>query len=389
MSIISTAFKGNQNFHYLVELDLDGHKHRFATTNLTVPYVNGIDLQFKGKLKNEPQIISNFDFRSFRHNASTVKLILLNDERLQDIEIKRKIDYGTAKIWLWCEGLDWEDIEDKPVFWGGIRKDNHTRELYTIDVIDFVSLNYDALTSDTFTGTPGDVVAGILDSHTSLSISQISYGSAKDLDSVLSSLSLSVLVDERVDTFDLIDRILGQCKCSRVQTDGKVTFVTFDLTASAIHFIGQYDLVSKASGIYMTPIESICNNLSISYGPIAGAWGTTITRDETNNSLCKRSYMDYGRQPQRQLLLADCDGSADAEFCIDRHLSFFAYRHDLISLDLQFYKAWDMREGDIAEITLEEGSSLDGNGWVDERFMLMEKSFMSKFIRTKWWRIDV
>ena len=70
-----------------------------------------------------------------------------------------------------------------------------------------MSLAYGALSDNTFTGTPGDVVSGILNGHTTLLNTQIDYGSAKDLDSILSSLSLSVLVDERVSTFDLVDRI--------------------------------------------------------------------------------------------------------------------------------------------------------------------------------------
>lgn len=387
MSTVSDAFQGSEKFHYLLEIELDGKYYRYATANVSVPYSAGTDLLFKAKLKKDIQIVSSFDFRSFRYNAPSLHVSIMNDERLQDLEVKTKMDYATAKIWLWCEGLDWGDIINYPVFYGSVRKQKHNNYWYDINLIDFVSTKYDAITSDTFTGTPTEVIEGILSGYTSLDISQINYGSIKDLDSILSSLSLSVLVDQRANTFDIVDRVLGQCRCARTQKNGKIAVVVFDLDALAIHYIKQKDLQTEVGGIELTPFELICNNLSISYGPAAGAWGTTITRDRTNNDLCKQSYSVYGSQPQRQLLLADCDGSADADFCINRYFDFFAFRHDIVTLDLQFYKAWDMMEGDIAEITLEEGPSLDSEGWINEKFMLIEKSFMSNFIRTKWWRI--
>lgn len=389
MSTISDALNGSEKIYYLLEIDLLSTKYRYSTTNVAVPYASGADLLFKGRLKKDITINSSFDFRSFRYSTSSLRVGIINDERLQDLEVRTKMDYATAKVWLWCEGLDWSDIEGNPIFYGSVRKEKHTRYLYDISIIDFVSTKYDAITSDTFTGTPAEVVEEMLGGYTSLEVSQIDYGSVKDLDSILSSLSLSVLVDERVNTFDAIDRVLGQCRCARTQRNGKVATAVFDLNADPIHFIKQRDLETELSGVELTPFELICNDLSISYGPSGGSWGTTIFRDRTNNELCKRSYSTYGPQPQRQLLLADCDSITDAEFCINRYLDFFAFRHDVIPLNLKFYKAWDMLEGDIAELTLEEGPSIDGNGWVNEKFMLVEKSFMPNYIRTKWWRIAV
>ena len=387
MSIIANTLKGNEKIHFLLEIDLEGRKLRYSTENIVVPYSDGTDLLFKAKLKSNPSIMSSFDFRSFRYSTSSFKVDIINDERLQDLEVRTNMDYATAKIWLWCKGLDWSNIVNKPIFSGSVRKENHDEYWYSVTLIDFVSTKYDFISDDTFTGTPAEVVEGIINGHTSLDIDQIDYGSFKDLDTLLSSLSLDVLIDERVDTFDVIDRVLGQCRCARTQRAGKISTVLFDYNALPLHYIKFVDLETKFDGVKRTPFELICNDLSISYGPVAGAWGTTITRDRTNSELCKQSYSVYGPQPQRQLLLADCDGSADADFCIDRYLNFFAFRHEIITLDLRFHKAWDMLEGDVAEVTLEEGPSIDGNGWVDERFMLIEKSFMPSFVRTKWWRI--
>jgi len=387
MSTISNAIQANDKIYFLLEIDLEGRKFRYSTSDVNVGYSSGTDLLFKGKLKSDPSIIHNFDFRSFRYNTSSIPISIINDERLQDLEIRTKMDYATAKVWLWPEGLDWIYIVDKPIFYGAVRRKDYNRYWYNIDLIDFVSTKYDAISDDTFTGTPAEVVKSVIDGYSSLDVSQVNYGSIVDLDPLFQSLSLSVLVDERVSTFDIVDRVLGQCKCARTQREGQVSIAVFDLDAPVLWHIGQYDLESEIQGISSTPFELVCNNLSISYGPAAGAWGTTMTRDRSNNTSCQRSYETYGEQPGRELLLADCDGSADADLCINRFFDFFAFRHDVVSLDLQYYKAWDMLEGDIAEITLEEGSSLDGNGWVDEKFMLIEKSFTPKYIRTKWWRI--
>jgi len=387
MSYIANILKNNEKIHYLLEIDLNGRKLRYSTSNVIVPYSNGVDLLFKAKLKNDPSISFPFDFRSFRYSASTINVSIMNDERLQDLEVETQMDYATAKIWLWADGLDWGDIENKPIFYGSVRRGKYNKYWYNITLIDFISTKYDFISDDTFTGTPAEVIEGIINSKSSLTNSQVDHGSIKDLDILLSALSLSVLVDERVNTFDVVDRILGQCRCARIQRQGKLATVAFDLDALPLHFIKPNDLEIEFDGVNTTPYELVCNDLTISYGPAAGAWGTTITRDRTNNNYCSRSYIEYGPQPQRQLLLADCDGSADAELCIERYLRFFSFRHDTIPLDLPFHKVWDMLEGDIAEVTLDEGPSLDGNGWVDERFMLIEKSFMSNFMRTKWWRI--
>jgi len=387
MSVISDALQGNNKIYYLLEIDLEGQKLRYSTSDVHVKYASGTDLLFKGKLRSDPVVSRAFDFRSFRYNASVISVSIINDERLQDLEMIMKIDYATAKIWLWPEGLDWSYVINKPIFYGAVRKRDHNQYWYSIDLIDFVSTKYDAISDETFTGTPAEVVKGVIDGHSSLDISQVDYGSIWDLDSLLGSLSLSVLVDQRADTFDVVDRILGQCKCARTQRHGKVSTAVFDINAPTTYYVGKYDLETEIDGISATPFELICNNLEVKYGPAAGAWGTTITRDRTNNPLCRQSYAVYGPQPQRQLLLADCDSSADAELCINRHLDFFAFRHDIIPLDLPFYKAWNMLEGDVAEITLEEGASSGGAGWVNEKFILVEKSFMSNFIRTRWWRI--
>lgn len=388
MTTISEALRDKESIYYLLELNLEGRKYRYSTANVTVPYSGHAGKLFKDKLRTEFQLMSNFDFRSFRYSSMQAQVRIINDERLQDLELKTKFDKATAKVWLWCKGLDWSDIEDYPVFYGAVRKNRHSRDWYELNLIDPVSAQYSKVEQTTYSGSPGEVVEGILQGSSNIEGSAIDYGSFKDLDQLCGTLSLSVLVDQRVETFDLVDRIFGQCKAGRNQKNGKICVVPFDLNASPSVFIKDEDLVLELPNISTTPYELVCNDLSISYGPSGGSWGTTITKDRTNNEVCKRSYYSYGAQPQQQLLLPDCDSRGDAEFCINRHLDFFAFRHDVVELPLHFYKAWDLQEGDIAKITLEDGASADGNGWVNEECLLVSKSFLPNFIRTKWWRIN-
>jgi len=392
LSTISDAFRKDRGVYFLVELDLHGLIKRYSTKTLNVPNSGGDALIFDGRLQAVPIFRSSFNFYSFRYGSPSVMIEIANDERFQDYEIGRKLEGGTGKLWVWSESLDWTDIEDKPIFAGAFRKESHNKDTYRFNLLDFSATNLDYLDSyDTSGERPGDMIYGILHRYTSLTSDQINNASLKTLNEVLSGLTIDTYVDMRTSCFDLIDRILTQVMCSRFQRYGKVCAIAFDLNGPVVDRLYQHDYLERTIEIGITPYEKIANNLSVNYGPTGSplAWTSTLTVDRKNNRMCEKSFADYGAMPQIELNLADCSDTKSAMFCVNRYLDFFAFAHDVATIDLPYYRGFDLLEGDIAELNVEEGASLDGAGWVNEKALLIDKSYLADKIRTRWWKISV
>jgi hypothetical protein len=74
-------------------------------------------------------------------------------------------------------------------------------------------------------------------------------------------------------------------------------------------------------------------------------------------------------------------------YLVDRLLWLKAFPHDLVQMEVPYHVGYDLKEGDVASITMPEGSSADGEGWSEEPCILMERSFGASTITQKWWRI--
>jgi len=352
-------------------------------------HVNNDPKYFDGVILNDISVRNYFDWNSLRYSAASISLRLVNGDRLQDHEVLRRIDNATAKIWVWSESSGWKDIEDYPIFQGIIRKSGYNKFYYDIDILDFAATNNDGLDSLSISAQhPANTIHGILTGNTNIDIDRIDVASIETMKAVLPGLKMATTVDTWVGSFDLIDRILMQCLCARHQKWGKASIVSFDVNGPVLWHIVPNQIIGETVNIGFTAFEKIANKLNISYGPAAGAWGSTINKDRTNNDKCKKSYLSYGTLPKIDLKLTDCATLANANYCIDRYLEFFAERHEIIEIDLPYHVAFKMECGDVGKLTIEEGSSLDGEGWDAERCILYEKSYLSTHINTKWWKIS-
>ena len=392
MSTISNAFKKDRRAYFLVELDFDGWKHRISTSDQQIENAAGDPLLFQGLIKNQTLSIgSSFDFRSFRYSGPTVRIQMINTDRFQDNEIHHKLDAGTATIWLWSPSLDWTDIEDYPIYRGGVQKTGgRLSDTYSLDIVDFTLDRGQVINSFSQTGHPAEILRVLLANKTRLAADHVDLGSVGGLRSVLPGWEFTSTVDAAADAFDVVDRVARQCWCARWQRHGRVGIVVLDPNGPAVGDLRDADFIGQAGEVFdSTPRDWICNSVSAKYNYSGGSFGDTLTVDHTNNELCGQSLSDYGAQPQLSLSLADIDSGYQARASVCRRLEFLAFRHDLFSCHVPYWRGWDLYEGDVALITHADGPSTDGAGWDRERCILLDRKFNRTGINQTWWRIDV
>lgn len=146
MSTISDAIKKARTVIFLLELMAKGQVLRWGTKGVTVPYSAGTDRQFEGIIANGKNIrmSTTIDLTQLRYTISTVSVELINKSRLQD---KEKLAGGwdgcAAKMYVWCEGLDWADIDPEGcIFHGIFMKTGHDLFSYRFTLTDFSSSKF-------------------------------------------------------------------------------------------------------------------------------------------------------------------------------------------------------------------------------------------------------
>lgn len=391
MSTISDALKKDNAGKYLLELDFDGFKVRLTNqTPASVPNSGGSPLLFDSKIGNVVNFSQRLDMRTPRYSAPSLSLDIINDFRFQDYEKGRRIDAGTWKIYLWSPSLDWSDIQDHPVAHGICRKRSHTRSTYGLELMDVAALQGSVITSlSAVNGHPADNIIYLLLGFSSV---DIDYASLNAMKAVLPGFNFSTKVDsgEAVNVFDVVDRICLQLQGSRVNRFGKVGAVAFDLDGIPIGKITESDLIGATARFSITPFDLIANDVLAYYAPTGSptTW-SSLTVNKTNNDLCLQSFNEYGAMPQVTLYLPDVTTAAMAQACVKRYLEWRAFRHDIVEMEVPFWVGWDYLGGDVAELSLEDGSSRDGDGWVDEKCILLDRSFSDQFITQRWMRVGV
>lgn len=141
MSTISDALKADGTGKFLLEMDFDGLKIRLTDqTPASVSNSAGSPLLFSDRISSELSISQRFDMRVPRYSAPSFNLDIINDMRFQDYEKGRRIDAGTWKIWLWSPSIDWPDIVNYPIAHGVCRKQLHTKDTYSLELVDVASL---------------------------------------------------------------------------------------------------------------------------------------------------------------------------------------------------------------------------------------------------------
>lgn len=519
MSIITDKLKQAKQIEFLVDLDFSGMIRRYAMRNISVPNSGGDPLLFEGLITNQISLGSSYNLNSNTYSLSDVQITIANKARLQDQETVRKLDGGAGTIRLWCEGLDWTDIDvEGIVFKGYFKKDWHDKYRYSFRLVDPIKsasqqipsstinadtwsshrteggggsvaglpqaivygdfpkgiplkcvdtsaykylacagvvksadADYTATTENVYdkdgavigaanytfypggvdgqgnvaayfdaisdyaaseplscslrgikdgsgeiTGTadalvehPTDILYHLLANHTTLDSDDIDITTVRTMRSLLPGLKFASIVNSQTGSINIIDRILKQCQCARIQRRGKAGVMTFDTDAVNIGHCKRYDQVAKTVRLSKTPEESICNDLKVYYAlnPTTGKYEGELTRDRTNSPDCKKSYYDYGAREQQILKLPDVQQEATAIACASRYVELRAYRHDIVTVEAPYWQGWDTLEGDAGLLTIEEGPSTDGTGWVDEKCILLDRKFQAKTILQKWWRI--
>ena len=73
---------------------------------------------------------------------------------------------------------------------------------------------------------------------------------------------------------------------------------------------------------------------------------------------------------------------------MNRYLDFYSLRHDVLIWEISYEDGFDVKEGSVVLITLPEGPSINGDGWVEEKFILLQRIFLDDRIRQTLWKID-
>lgn len=390
MSTISDAFRKDRYVYPVVELDFEGWKKYYSTATLHIPNADGDTIHCQNKLLTKGMTVGqNFDFSSFRYSTNDVSLSIINDDRFQDNEVHRNLDRGTGRIWLWSESLDFTDIEEKPILRGKFRKDKHTNAEYSFSLADFAQVATKEISGATYTGTPSFNLERVLKRYTTVMNDEIDYGSLENMDQLLSGASCFTLVNDTSDGFSIIDRIGSQFLCPRIMRDGKVGVVAFNLNRRPKRLIGQSEYLYQRPVLGATDYNLVCNNLEVSFGRVTGStgWKGTLTYDKDNNSKCKNSYYFYEEMEQKQLSLADSATTSTATIAAMRYLDWFALRHDTVSVVVPHHIGFDLVEGDVAELEVEDAPSVSGDGWANEPCMLVQRKFRTAGVEQLWWRI--
>ena len=204
-------------------------------------------------------------------------------------------------------------------------------------------------------------------------------------------LKMAVYVNSISNCADLLSqRILMQCLSSLVIHNGKYGVMTFDPeTPVTGQFSKKHDHVGDRVQVSKTDIENVCTSLTVNYmlNIATGQYEGQIIKDRTNHKACEEAYYQYGERPGVVLNLPDVRNEAGADIIVNRYLSVHAFRHDVIPILMTYSKGYTIMEGDAATWTIPEGPSSDGNGWVDEKMILLDRTFTKQGIQQRWWRV--
>jgi len=249
-------------------------------------------------------------------------------------------------------------------------------------------------TIDEVINHPGLIIQYLMQYHSNMGVDEISKGDIQTMKSLLPAVKAATIINAEAEGLDIVNRILSQYQAALIpRTGGTIGIMTFKTTKSetkSLRTIDQTtDMIGSDIKFSMTPYHMICNNLEVQYAlnPTTGQYEGLLTYNYANNTLCNRSYYEYGEQPKKIIMLSDVHDQYTAEIVASRYLDLWAFRHDLCENTVPYHIGYDIQEGDIAGLTIEDGSSQDGNGWTAEPCMLIEKKYDHQSIKQTWWRV--
>lgn len=237
---------------------------------------------------------------------------------------------------------------------------------------------------------PADIVQYLLRNHSFFGDSGSDLESLGTMRNLLPGLKFAALFNDRIQTSDAVNRILSQCFCSALSIGGKAGVVVIDPLASPR---GRIDAERESAGagarITYTDRDDVHNNIRLQYAlnPSTGQYEGSATANRHNNQHCKQSYHDYGETPEKTIDCPDIRIAAAANQVLNRLVNLKVYRHELVDIEVPYHVGMEYREGDAAELTVPEGSSVLGTGWGHEKCILIEREFLDRTIRQKWWKV--
>ena len=130
---IQSDFKATNEIFFLVEVDFDGMKYRWAEHDIQIDS----DVFFEGKILQIGNVGSSFDIASFKQSMGSVSVTLANDDRFQDVEMTRVLDGAIGKIYAYCSGLTWAEVQAFGLLYTGIfKKGSHSSRVYQFSLDD-------------------------------------------------------------------------------------------------------------------------------------------------------------------------------------------------------------------------------------------------------------
>ena len=139
LATIATQLKKGYQPFFLIESNFDGYYDRIANIPISVPSSAGNDYFFDGKMLNQFSYGPVFNFESFSFNIGAVQVVRNNADRFQDQEVLRRLDGGICTVYIWCEGLTWQDIHPHGIVaLGAFEKQSHNKYEYSFSINDLV-----------------------------------------------------------------------------------------------------------------------------------------------------------------------------------------------------------------------------------------------------------
>jgi hypothetical protein len=241
---------------------------------------------------------------------------------------------------------------------------------------------------------PADIINYVFKNYSMFKSSEVDDSSIKTFKSSMSFGRCASIVNDNIDSSTFIDRLLSQFLCCRIVVGDKIGIMVPDLDKKSIaSFTKSQHNIGERIPITKTDFNLIVNDLTVFYklNPSTGNYEGRLRKHRTNNSKCRSSFFDYKSQKfEKVLYFSDINNDAVANSLAERYLDFYSHRHHVVSMDMRYHEAFDLREGDVALLTIPEGGNINkGYGWVDERFLLIEKQYKKDCITTVWWKINV
>ncbi len=137
MPTIAATLKKTKRAEMLLRLDFGGLIKQWALRNVSVDYSGADEKLFTGKLKKEPAIATAFSFSSMSYSLKNIVFSIINDDRFQDEEARRRLDGSGGTVYIWAAGLDWANIDTEGVLFKGVfRKKSHDKRGYAFSLVE-------------------------------------------------------------------------------------------------------------------------------------------------------------------------------------------------------------------------------------------------------------